>query len=657
MRKIITTVVLVLAGTLLAEQSKAAETAKPDSGPQINLTAAHVVVLPSPTKREQKAAAMLLDEVEKRSRLRWQTTSQLPAAGQVTVVLGRRAELERAFPALADKLKGGGAEKPEGYQIVTLPSGLVIVAGNDERGVLFGTGRLLRLMDYRRDGVSVAANLNITDAPRFPLRGHQLGYRPKTHAYDAWSLPMWEQYYREMIVFGMNAVELIPPRSDDDADSPHFPKPPMEMMTAMSQLADDYALDVWIWYPALDKDYTDSKTVEFALKEREEVFKKLPRVDVLFFPGGDPGNTRPDILFPLMEKTKPVLNRYHPKAQIWVSPQGFDRKGKDHEGWLKLFFDIMQKEQPKWLDGVVFGPQVETSLENLRKQIPAQYPIRQYPDITHSRGCQYPVPNWDKAYSETEARECINPRPESYAKIFRELMPFSTRFITYSEGCNDDFNKVLWSCLGWNPDMTVENIAREYSRFFINGRYEETYARGLRQLEQNWVGPVLANEGVNETLRLFQEMEQKATPQDKLNWRFQQGLYRAYYDAYIRARVVHETKLEQQARAALQNATQAGSLAALDQAEKILDKAEHEKPAPELRARVFELAEALYQSIRMQLSVPKYQAIRVGRGTDLDTIDKPLNLAGDLKKRLGEFRELSSEADRLAAIKKLTTSQ
>ena len=49
-----------------------------------------------------------------------------------------------------------------------------------------------------------------------------------------------------------NAIELIPPRSDDDADSPHFPMPPLEMMAGMSGLCADYGLDVWLWYPAMD---------------------------------------------------------------------------------------------------------------------------------------------------------------------------------------------------------------------------------------------------------------------------------------------------------------------------------------------------------------------------------------------------------------------
>ncbi len=55
----------------------------------------------------------------------------------------------------------------------------------------------------------------------------------------------------------------------------------------------------------------------------------------------------------------------------------------------------------------------------------------------------------------------------------------------------------------------------------------------------------------------------------------------------------------------------------------------------------------------MQLSVRRYQAISVGRGANLDEIDKPLNHAPNLKNRFDEIRKLSSEPERLAAITEL----
>jgi hypothetical protein len=622
----------------------------------LDLSHARIVALNPQTRVEARAAAMLRDEVDKRTRIGLEIVAQVPDGKDPVILIGTAEELARAsftppagcrVPAVADAcavwVDTGRRAGPT-----------VCVAGHDLRGTVFAVGRLLRAAEMGRDTFQLDPATKIGTAPKFLLRGHQFGFRPKTNAYDGWTLAMWEQYYRDMMVFGMNAVELIPPRSDDAPDSPHFPKPPMEMMVAMSQLADDYGLDVWIWYPCLDKDYSDPKTVEFALGEQEAVFKKLPRIDAVFFPGGDPGDTRPDLLLALIEKSKKVLNRYHPKAQVWVSPQGFDRFNMPHRrGWLKMFLDLVQTNQPAWLDGVVFGPQVETSLANLRKELPSRYPIRQYPDITHSKSCQYAVPGWDRAFSTTEGRETINPRPQGYAKIFRSLQPYSDRFITYSEGCNDDFNKVLWSCLGWDPDINVEDIARQYSRYFISRRYEEQFARGLLALEQDWVGPLLANEGVTSTVQLFQDMEKHATPQEKLNWRFQEGLCRAYYDGYIRERLIFETGLEKQAREALKTAPQVGVTAALDQADKLLDKATREPVGRDLRARVFELGEALFQSIHMQLSVPRYQAIAVGRGANLDEIDKPLARLGDFKKRLQEIRELGPEADKLKAVAEL----
>ena len=120
----------------------------------------------------------------------------------------------------------------------------------------------------------------------------------------------------------------------------------MEMMVAMSRLADEYGLDVWIWYPAMDRDYADPKTLEFAINEWGEVFKKLPRIDAVFVPGGDPGHTQPKILLALLEKQTENLHRYHPKARMWVSPQSFNQT------WFDEFIAVLRDEQPTWLSSV-----------------------------------------------------------------------------------------------------------------------------------------------------------------------------------------------------------------------------------------------------------------------------------------------------------------
>jgi len=542
------------------------------------------------------------------------------------------------------------AAGPEGYRLCVkrgAASPAVFVIGDDARGVLFGVGRLLRELHLQRGSVALADDLDITTAPKYPLRGHQLGYRPKTHSYDAWDLPTWEQYLRDLAVFGCNAIELIPPRSDDAADSPHFPRPPLEMMAGMSGLADSYGLDVWAWYPALDSDYSDPKTVEFALREWGEVFSKLPRLDAVFVPGGDPGRTPPKLLMALLEKQTENLHRYHPKAQMWVSPQGFTQR------WWDDFIAIVRDEQPAWLTGVVFGPQVRLDTAKLRALLPVKYQLRHYPDITHNRQCQFPVADWDTAFALTEARECVNPRPRAYANIFRVFQPPTIGFITYSEGCNDDVNKTIWSALGWDPDRDVTEILRDYGRYFIGDAFADDFAQGVLALEENWRGPVLANRGIVTTWQQFQAIERKGGPKLRANWRFQMAMFRAACDAYVQQRLAYEQDLEHDAMSLLQQAPEKGSLAVLDAAQATLDRARTNRVATDLREEVSILGEALFQSIRMQLSVSRHRAIAPGRGATLDTIDLPLNNRPWLTGQFRAIRSLSDEASRLAAIREI----
>src|SRR5262249_24983817 len=138
------------------------------------------------------------------------------------------------------------------------------------------------------------------------------------------------------------------------------------------------------------------------LKEWDEVFRTVKRLDAVFVPGGDPGSIPPGPLFSFLERAREVLRKSHPNATMWVSPQGFDAARMD--GVMSLV-----KQEPRWLDGIVIGPQVRVPLAELRKALPAKYPIRGYPDITHSRQCQHPVPDWDLAFACTEGREAINP--------------------------------------------------------------------------------------------------------------------------------------------------------------------------------------------------------------------------------------------------------
>ncbi len=636
----------------------------------LDLRNSTVVVGASPTARESKAAQVLVEEAAKRCGITWPVGSSKKAGAQVTIYLATRqsaSKLSQRNLVPEATLRG---LQPDGFVLRTGQGSdgeWIAVFGTDERGLLFGVGKLLRLIDFSRQQASVAASqLHLTSHPEYRLRGQQLGYRPKTNAYDAWTVEIWDQYIRELAIFGNNAIELIPPRSDDLPDSPHFPLPPAQMMVQMSRIADSYGLDVWVWYPAMDRDYSDPATVQKALKEWAVTFAMLPRLDAVFVPGGDPGHTQPKYLLALLEKQKKSLTQYHPHATMWVSPQGFSAD------WMQEFFGILRQDNTKhWLDGVVFGPQSRLTAKEMRQQVPQNYPIRCYPDITHSVECQYPVPDWDVAYALTEGREVINPRPRGEATILRRILPESIGFITYSEGCNDDVNKFVWSSLAWDSRQTVLDVLRDFAHFFIGSQEGEGFAQGLMHLERNWEGPLATNASVEVTLERFQDIERSCSPAVTENWRFQQALYRAYYDVFVRRRLLNETAHVERARDQLSRVLGIGwgsvSLGIGDRplpappngllpdpllakAQDILEETMTEPTGGELRTRILELGAALFQSIRMQLAVERYDAEAVERAANLDTLDFPVTDTAWMRRQILEIRKIQDPRTQINAI-------
>lgn len=646
-----------------------------DASWQIDLKNCVVVASGKATEREKKAIKVLIEEVEKRSDLRWRVQGNSQQHAGTMIFLGTHSSSGILGATITEARSAAGRLAADGYVIRTgggAGGRWIAVVGADERGLLFGIGKLLRLMDLGRDSAVIdSRRLTITTSPEYPLRGHQLGYRPKTNAYDAWTVAEWDQYICDLAMFGTNAIELVPPRSDDKPDSPHFPLPPEKMMVEMSRIADGYGLDVWIWYPAMDPDYADPATVESALKEWAHIYQIVPRIDAIFVPGGDPGHTAPKAMLAFLEKQKASLRRYHPKAQMWVSPQGFRQE------WLEEFFKIVDEEHTAtWLDGIVFGPQNRMSLPEIRQRLPKHYPIRFYPDITHSVECQYPVPDWDVAFALTEGREVINPRPAGEANILRRYTPYTIGFLTYSEGCNDDVNKFVWSALGWSPDMPVIDALREFGNYFMGPEYAEGIAQGLLHLEENWRGPLATNDRVPVTLARFRDIEQVASPSLLQNWRFQQALYRAYYDAAVRARLIDEMRRVEHALEVLGRVQEIGWSAEpldigqqpsssppngrnpailLGKAETILAGALLESAGASLNQRVRELGEALFQSIQMQLAVERYQAEAVVRAANLDTLDVPVTSLPWLRAQIASIRKLESANDQVAAIRSLLT--
>lgn len=353
-----------------------------------------VLVASPATPIERQYLTFLKRETARRTNSNWQITPHLaqssPARTAVlgTIVLGTVAEMEELLPRpLFLQWQARHAPvtaNPEGYTVTPLGKHLVVLAGNTPRAELFAAGWLLRNTRFTESAMTLPMPKAFYTAPEKPVRGYQIGYRMKNNTYDAWTLAQFEQQMLDLAVFGLNTVQFVAPISDDNPTSPLFPAPAQEMIEGVSRLSQQYGLRFDLFYPEMAKDYTDTVQFSAELKQFEALVKSLPLIDSVHVPGGDPGHTAPEVLFPLLQREAEILHRYHPKAAIWVSAQGFTGLR------YKRFYELLA-DKPAWLTGIFFGPQSRESMEQQRAAIPPQYPLEFYPDTAHTMHAQFPV--------------------------------------------------------------------------------------------------------------------------------------------------------------------------------------------------------------------------------------------------------------------------
>lgn len=587
----------------------------------------------------ETAIKILQEEVAQRTAINLQLSSKW---GKTNIVLATKNDTEINGITVPKRTGENQTEtKAEGFRIYLDDSAgkqILWLIAADERGVIFAVGQFLRTAELFKNKISFNKANEIATSPTYPIRGHQIGYRNTANSWDAWTPEQFEKYIRELALFGTNCIENIP---FEDGLGPNMKFDPKLMNIKLSEICNNYGLDYWVWTPA-NVDLSDEAKFKAEVKKHTELYKNCPRLDGVFFPGGDPGDNHPRLVMPFLKEVAAELKKYHPKAGVWISLQGFSDEEVDY------FYEYLEKNNPDWLAGVVSGPS-SPDLAATRFRLPKKYKHRHYADLTHTVRCQYPTENWDQAFALTQGREVCNPQPFYYAKIHNRFAPFTDGFLSYSDGVHDDVNKVVWSQMAWNPEKDVRQVMVEYSRFFFGSSVADAGADGILALERNWVGPLEENGGVEITFAFWQNLESKH-PELKGNWRWQQLVMRSYYDTYTKRRKIYEQNLEKEANQILAKAEIIGTSKAMEDALAMVNKADKEPVTPELRQKVFDYCESLNKSIGMQTSVRKYNASGAERGAILDFIDYPLNNRWWLADEFDKISKMSTEKEKLARL-------
>jgi hypothetical protein len=497
------------------------------------------------------------------------------------------------------------------------------------RGFIYGIGLFLRKSIYEYGRTFLIKDISGVYSPKKRIRGHQMGYRPLSNTYDAWSIDDYKKEYLNIMYFGANAVEHIPAEYDRQNDKNEIMKyTPNELLKAASEAADDIDLDVSLWIPNKEKDFNT------ALGYRKKIFEETKRIDAVFVPGADPGNLEAKELLERCSAFKRELMKTHPDAKLWVSAQA----PRNIENWGDDF--IMEINSGRYnVDGVITGPNHAFTIEDLRQRLDKKYPIRFYPDITHNLRCEHPVhfdrDDWSYSLAAANGRESINPRPNEYKYLHRLNSPYTVGSVTYSEGVNDDVNKAVWCSLEWNADSKIRDIIEDYARLFFYGCDITLLTDAILGLELNWEGSPENNTQIENTLRLLQNA---IKPNNNLyyNWRFLSLLIRAETDAYVRRRVIFENALLSDAEGFIKRGK-------MKDAEQILST-EYPEEITKLRSDIDRHAIGLFDSIGIQLGTKTLHADGWERGAILDIIDNPVTNRQWLLDKLNIAKTMTNEA-------------
>lgn len=516
---------------------------------------------------------------------------------------------------------------PEGFLLKTIPrasGSMVILAGRDARGLLYGAGELLRQVTLRGNALELSDNLSVRSAPAFEVRGTQFGQsgvalsRAKVRP---WTDADRRSALLDMALAGLNTTEV---GDGVRADDPFY------------RLLKSFELKALVHYSANAGDgppeWRASESIgrqgylcpsvpaarEALLKRCEEMFRDSATVDYVRFSGGDGGGCECDRCKPyglafirLCEDLAGVVHKFHPKTEIFITNQKFDNADDQ-----AIFAYLREKPRP-WLRAFCYGPGSDAmSWQPGHRQThrmdlfrypgfgpPARYPqeiLHELPpgqdlvffnELTHWRYSQngftqaYPradrngdqPPHWnhwlyerqpDAALTMVYDRLTFFAWPRYYHWYFNQVMRYGIGDVTHSSGTHDHFNQWMWQRLLWSPQRSVEDVMAEYTRTWFGPEAAPLMAEAILQLEDNLVEkpgvPITKKTGIERCYRLVQQAGAKMPAAlQKQSWLWREYAQKATLDRHIQLSVQQQTRLQERIEQAV---ARSGSDATIERA-------------------------------------------------------------------------------------------
>ena len=450
-------------------------------------------------------------------------------------------------PALTVELAIAPGIGTEGFRIEDRQGGGVRIVGNDEGGLLYGVGKLLRSSRYDQGGFTPGAWRG-TSVPVCPVRGVYIATH-FSNFYEAASEEEVQRYVEDLALWGVNTLVLHFPHwqfngFDDPAARKFFDRAKRIMRegkaVGMRVGLLEAANEAFKSSPAelLNTPVPDAlarhgsfgvqlcpakpKAHEVLLRDWGRLLDEFADVGLDFinywpydeggcgckecWPWGARGYLR------LGSELSTCTRAKFPKVRFILSTWTYDEPLCGE--WEGL--DKALAEDKKWVDYIQADALEDFPRYPLEKVVPGGLPLLNFPEI--SMWGQHPWGGYG-----------ANPLPGRFQRLWDQTQRKLSGGLPYSEGIYEDLNKVIVNQFYWDPARPAMETVKEYIAFEYSPRAVQQLASVVEAFEKNHKRDGIGPDAVA-AFEKVQQADAQLTAQAKTAWRWRIFYLRALID-------------------------------------------------------------------------------------------------------------------------------
>jgi len=391
----------------------------------------------------------------------------------------------------------------EGYAISNSPLGGIRIAGNDERGLLYGAGKFLRTSEFEGQGF-VPSRWRGRSVPDCPARGIYFAVHFNNY-HEAAPTAEVERYVEDLALWGMNAVACnFPPQQFTGLDDPAARRN-IEKIRRLFSAAKRLGLDAGL-LEAANCAFT-SAPEKIRYSPFNDALNRRSNFGILICPSKPEGHEY------LLKFWDAVLDEFKDPGLDFFVSWPYDEGGCGcaqcrpwgARGFLNLSRDIAGLAREKYpgsrfvLSTWLYDTPPEGEWEGLSRALAAdgswvdavmadahedfpRYPL-DHPTPGGKALLNFPeISMWGQS---PWGGYGANPLPARFERLWRQASSRLSGGFPYSEGIFEDINKVLCLQFYWSRSRAAMDIVREYAAAEFSPAVADDVAEAVRVFETN----------------------------------------------------------------------------------------------------------------------------------------------------------------------------